>query len=35
MLELTLCEVSRALSSVGRATPLHGEGQGFESLSAH
>ena len=24
-----------ALSSVGRATPLHGEGRGFESLSAH
>lgn len=25
----------RALSSVGRATPLHGEGRGSESLSAH
>ena len=25
----------RALSSVGRATLLHREGQGFESLSAH
>ena len=27
--------LERALSSVGRATPLHGEGRGFESLSAH
>ncbi len=25
----------RALSSVGRATPLHGEGRGFKSLTAH
>ena len=24
-----------AISSVGRATPLHGEGRGFESLIAH
>src|ERR1051325_6018519 len=29
------CSYTRAISSVGRATPLHGEGRGFKSLIAH